>query len=66
MVIKVNGKDCLVSDVHSIGDLTRARGFPPGTVAVALNGSVIPSQEWDVTNLKPGDEVDLIRHVGGG
>lgn len=53
-------------DTHSVGDLTRARGFPHGTVAVALNGTVIASQQWNTTNLKPGDEVDLIRHVGGG
>lgn len=66
LIVKVNGKDCQVPDAHSICDLARARGFLPGTVAVALNGAVIASQEWHLTNLKPGDEVDLIRHVGGG
>ena len=35
-------------------------------IAVALNGAVVPRAAWDVTLLKPGDNVEIVRARQGG
>lgn len=35
-------------------------------IAVALNGSVVPRNAWAETPLAPGDEVEIVKPIGGG
>lgn len=35
-------------------------------LAVALNSSVVPKSAWAKTRLMPGDQVEIVRAVGGG
>ena len=38
----------------------------PRLVAVAINGDVIPKTQFDVTVVRAGDELEIVRMVGGG
>ena len=40
--------------------------LPPGGVAVARNGEVIPWAAWSATVLEDGDEVEIVRPIQGG
>lgn len=66
MRILVNGKPAEIPEGITVQALLESKNLPPGSVAIALNGSIAPADQWGTIRLKPGDEVDLVRHVGGG
>ena len=35
-------------------------------IAVAVNGAVVPRTAWDVTTLRPGDRIEIVRVLQGG
>jgi thiamine biosynthesis protein ThiS len=38
----------------------------PKLVAVAINGDVIPKSDYDAAIVSDGDELEIVRMVGGG
>jgi len=64
--IRINGKDETLA-AATVAELLLARGIErPKGVAVALNGSVVPSAAWRETRLASGDVVEIVRPFGGG
>src|SRR2546422_2994389 len=49
-----------------LDELLRAFALPAGGVAVALNGDVVPRDEWPARIVAPGDDVEVIRIIQGG
>lgn len=66
MQIKVNTKATEAPDGVSIQQLLQSKNLQGGSIAVALNGAIVHADKWATTTLKPGDNLELIRHVGGG
>jgi len=64
MLVKINGKAEELADGTSIQELVRSRNLT--SVAVALNGKVVRQDQWTCKVPQHGDEIDIIRHVGGG
>lgn len=64
--IQLNGEPREVPAGTTIVALVRLLGAPPEGVAVALNGEVIPRAHHATRTLLAGDEVEVIRAVGGG
>ena len=65
MNIKVNGKPETVS-VKNIAAYVQSKGLEPKTLVVEFNGRVIMADQWDVTPLNEGDQLELLNFVGGG
>ena len=67
-MIIVNGEERPVPDDGAIPALLLDLDIEPGErgVAVAVNGEVVPRQEWSSTGLTAGDRVELVRAVQGG
>ena len=72
MRITVNGKP-LEIEVEPDGlsgmplpAFLQAYGIDPRLVAVAINGDVVPKAEYDAARVRNGDEVEVVRMVGGG
>ena len=64
--ISVNGRDEPLS-AATLGELLQQRGITGGRgVAVAINGTVIPSGVWGDRALLAGDRVEIVRPFGGG
>ncbi|MGH6980673.1 MAG: sulfur carrier protein ThiS [Stellaceae bacterium] len=64
--IRINGKDEKFSG-GSVASLVAAQGMAGKRgVAIAVNGTVVPSGRWPETKLSPGDEVEIVRPFGGG
>lgn len=38
----------------------------PGTVAVLVNGSIVPRKDWAERTLSSADEIEIVKFVGGG
>jgi len=65
-MIRVNGAKLPLTEprlqalLHQQG-VSQTRGC-----AVAINGTVVPASQWPSRELVPGDEIEILRIVGGG
>jgi len=41
-------------------------GIDPRLVAVAINGDVVPKAEYHAARVREGDQIEVVRMVGGG
>lgn len=63
--IRVNGTP--EAFVPTIAALLDARGLNQTKgLAIALNDAVVPKSAWAATRLHAGDEIEIVRAVGGG
>lgn len=63
--IRVNGSYEPIAT--TIAALLAAKGLHEAKgLAVALNAAVVPKSAWTKTMLMPGDQVEIVRAVGGG
>lgn len=47
-------------------DFLLARGLPPRSVAVELNGEAVPPSQFGERQLREGDRLEIVRIVAGG
>lgn len=68
MKIKVNGKTETISGtaLTIAGLLKTAKVENPEMVSVQRNGEFVNKENFDVTHLKDGDEIDFLYFMGGG
>lgn len=66
MQIKVNGLAEDVPEGTDIAKLLAMKELRPDTVAVELNLDIVPRAKRQGVLLKEGDEVEIVRFVGGG
>ena len=64
----VNGEERPAPADGTVIALLSSLDVDPGErgVAVAVNGEVVPRQEWETKSLTAGDRVELVRAVQGG
>ena len=66
-VITINGERRELGDRATIEAAVRAAGAPDGRgVAVALDGEVVPRGEWATTEVREGQQVEVLHAVQGG
>ncbi|HEY7663311.1 MAG TPA: sulfur carrier protein ThiS [Xanthobacteraceae bacterium] len=65
--IRVNGQDEPLA-AATLSALLEEKAVDTGQrgVAVAINGAVVPRAAWARTQLKPGDNVEIVRARQGG
>lgn len=67
MHIRVNGKPVESAGPQSLSELLGGLGLPGGaSVAVALNGEVLPRSGWGSVLLKDGDVIEIVQAAAGG
>ena len=65
--VTINGERRELDDGATIEVAVRAAGAPDGRgVAVALDGEVVPRGEWATTELREGQELEVLHAVQGG
>ena len=66
-VVTINGKRRDLGQSATIETAVRAIGAPGGRgVAVALDGEVVPRGEWASTEVRDGQQVEILHAVQGG
>jgi sulfur carrier protein len=64
--IRVNGAEQALTE-RGLQALLRQHGVRQARgCAVAVNGSVVPAAQWAERQVAPGDEIEILRIVGGG
>ncbi len=65
--IKINGEEIVLTNSNLAGLLMeRAIEKKQGGVAVAVNGKVVPRDEWDKTQINKDDRIEIVHIVRGG
>ncbi len=64
-MVKVNGTECDAAG-KLLYDYLKSAGFDAKRVAVERNGEIVPRADYEDTVLADGDEVEVVRFVGGG
>ena len=64
-MVKINGENYDVAGINIEKYLIDA-GYDSKRVAVELNGDILPKSQYQNTNLKDGDNVEVVSFVGGG
>ena len=66
MTIRLNGEPYEIAGPVTIGALLAALNIDPRIVAVEHNVVVIKRQQYGETVVREGDEIEIVRFVGGG
>ncbi|MBI4431178.1 MAG: sulfur carrier protein ThiS [Candidatus Omnitrophica bacterium] len=66
MQVRLNGELKEIKEGLSIEELLNVLGFHARAVVVELNRSIVRFPQFGSTALKSGDEVEVVRIVGGG
>jgi sulfur carrier protein len=64
--IVLNGEPRQVAPGSTVLDLLSALGRHPRTVAVELNGDILPREEYGARALHGGDRLEVVHFVQGG
>ena len=66
-VVTLNGERRELHEPATIEVAVHAAGAPDGRgVAVALDGEIVPRGEWATTEVREGQEVEVLHAVQGG
>ena len=66
MTIRLNGEPYEIGGPVTISALLAALNIDPRIVAVEHNIVVVKRQQYDATVVREGDEIEIVRFVGGG
>ena len=66
MTIRLNGEPFEIAGPVTITALLAELNIDPRIVAVEHNVAVVKRQQYDATVVRDGDEVEIVRFVGGG
>jgi thiamine biosynthesis protein ThiS len=66
MKLQINGMERAFGAPLSLASLVEQLGMKQDRVAVELNRSIVPREQWAETNLADGDQLEIVHFVGGG
>ncbi len=66
MKIMANGTEYEIDAQLSVSQFLKFRGYEKTLVSVEHNFTMLPRERWDDTLLEEGDNVEIIRFIGGG
>ena len=66
MAVVVNGKRRALASPLSVADFLAELGLEGGQVAVARNGEVLNRDNLGAVLLCEGDQIEIVRAIGGG
>lgn len=64
--MKVNGEEKSIEKNQSLLQFLTTSGLDTASLAVALNGEIIPKSTYAEVILKEEDHLEIVRFVGGG
>jgi len=64
--VYVNGEAREFSSPLSLDQLITELDLPPARIAVELNRAVVRRNEWNTTELRDDDRIEIVHFVGGG
>ena len=66
IVIKLNGKENEVKNRATVSDILLKWKIRPELVTVEVNENILQKLDYETTEIKEGDNVEFVFHMGGG
>ena len=66
MTLTINGKEMELPEAMTIGAFLAGKNIQPLSVVVEHNLVIIEREKYDEVEFKDGDEVEIMRFIGGG
>ncbi len=66
MIIQVNGKELKIDNQSSAADIINQLGYQDQSIALEVNEAIIAKSQTTEFILNAGDQVEIIKAVGGG
>lgn len=66
MIITANGKKTDIQSGLTIHSFLKMHGIKPGAVIIEHNGNLPPKESWPGIVLSEGDNLEIIKIIGGG
>lgn len=66
MRVKVNGEERTLDEGQTLSALITGLGLNVGPIVVQRNGDIVDRNRLDQVTLADGDQIELVRFVGGG
>jgi thiamine biosynthesis protein ThiS len=66
MQIKVNGETRDINAPMNVSELAASLGLTPSQVAIERNLQIVPRSTWNEAMVASGDEIEIVRLIGGG
>lgn len=66
MTLTINGDSREFPDGLTVAALIAHLGMKVDRVAVELNLEIVSRKQWEATQLKDGDRLEIVHFVGGG
>ncbi len=66
IAVIINGERKQVPAGVNVLRLLAHLGLPPGRVAIERNLDILPREQWESTEVTPGDRYEIVHLVGGG
>jgi sulfur carrier protein len=66
MSFTINGTQAEIADGLTVGSLLKEKNIVIESVAVEYNGGILRRVLFDETQIKNGDNIEVLRFVGGG
>ncbi len=64
--IQLNGEAYLLAELATVDDLVEIRQLNPKQIAVEINGSLVPRENFRSFLISSGDCVEVVSLAGGG
>lgn len=65
-MIVVNGQSVSLEQPLTVAEFLEQRNYQMNRIAVELNGSILPKQDYTAVSLKDNDRLEIVSFVGGG
>ena len=66
IALQVNGKPVELAEPTPLLDYVKTLGVDPRAIAVEVNGEILQREAYAACTLADGDQVEIVRMVGGG
>ena len=66
MEIRLNGESHQLGEAHDLQSLVLSLELGQQAIAIAVNRQVVTRSRWPEFELQVGDQVDVVRAIGGG
>tara|TARA_B100000131_G_scaffold183351_1_gene176769 strand:+ start:171 stop:374 length:204 start_codon:yes stop_codon:yes gene_type:complete len=64
--IQLNGKKLKIHTNLSVKDLLKKYRLREDKIAIELNGTILPKQQYKKKKIKNNDKIEIVQFIGGG
>jgi thiamine biosynthesis protein ThiS len=66
LLVEINGESRDVAASITLAELVLHLALAPERLAIELNKEVVRRADWQQTNIREGDRIEIVHFVGGG